>query len=216
MSAIPPTPTASYPARLAIDYPDKPLNRLTSFFRLLTVIPIVVVLGLLTNASASWGNQAANSWRAALAGGGALFLPLVLMILFRQKYPRWWYDWNLALTKFCYRVSAYVLLLRDEYPSTDEEQAVHLEFPYPDAQKLSRGLPLIKWLLAIPHFVILAILAVAGVVCWIIAWIAILFTGRYPKSLFNFIVGVQRWALSVEAYDLLLVTDFYPTFSLQP
>ena len=199
-----------YPATLKIDYPDRKLNRLTSFFRIFTVIPIAIVAGLLTNAASGDG------WRSALAAGGVLFLPLLLMILFRKKYPKWWFDWNLSLARFSYRVSAYFALLRDEYPSTDEEQAIHLDLVYPDAQtQLSRGMPIVKWFLAIPHLIVLIFLAMAAVFCVIIAWFAILFTGSYPRGLFDFVVGVMRWGLRVEAYAFLLLTDKYPPFSLQ-
>lgn len=204
----------SFPAALSVDYPDRELNRLTSFFRIFAVIPILIVLGFMTNGSITWGGQT-ETWRTTLTAGGILFFPLVLMILFRAKYPRWWFDWNLAFTRFSYRVSAYFLLLRDEYPSTDEQQAVHLDLTYPDVSKhLGRGWPLIKWFLAIPHYFVLAFLSIAVFVVWVIAWFAILFTGRYPKGMFDFVVGVLRWALRVEAYAFLLVTDVYPPFSL--
>ncbi len=154
-------------------------------------------------------------WHSPIAVAGFVILPLVLMILFRKKYPKWWFDWNLALARFGYRVTSYFALLRDEYPSTDEEQAVHVDLVYPDVQtQLGRGWPLIKWFLAIPHWIILVFLGIAAWVCIIIAWFAILFTGRYPKGLFEFVVGVLRWAFRVEAYAFLLVTDKYPPFSL--
>jgi hypothetical protein len=130
------------------------------------------------------------------------------MLLFRQKYPRWWFDWNVNLTGFSYRVAAYVGLLRDEYPATDEEQSVHLE-------DLNRWLPLVKWLLAIPHYVVLVFLGIAAVVSVVVAWFAILVTGRYPRPLFSFVVGVLRWSLRVGGYAVLLVTDRYPPFSLR-
>jgi hypothetical protein len=213
-SIVMPASSPVYPATLTIEYPDRKLNRLTSFFRIFAVIPIAIVIGLITNASLGGGEHAAGGW-TWLYCGGLLFLPLVLMVLFRQKYPKWWFDWNLAMTKFSYRVSSYILLLRDEYPSTDEEQAVHLDLVYPDAQtQLGRGWPLIKWFLAIPHYIVLGFLFIAVFVCWIIAWFAILFTGRYPKSIFGFTLGVQRWALRVSAYAFLLITDKYPPFSL--
>ena len=203
-----------YPASLEIDYPERNLDRLTSFFRLFTVIPIAIIIGLLAGGS-SGGGQNGDSWQIAAGGAGVVFLPLVLMLLFRQKYPRWWFDWNLALTRFDARVEAYLLLLRDEYPATDEEQAVHLDITYPDAPKdLNRWLPLVKWFLAIPHIIVLYFLGIAAGVSAFIAWWAILVTGRYPRWAFNFVVGVYRWALRVTAYAFLLTTDRYPPFDL--
>lgn len=201
----------TYPVSLSIDYPDRALNRLTTFFRIFAVIPIAIILSLIS--ASTWGE--ADGWSYQYAAGGLLVLPLVLMLLFRQKYPRWWFDWNVALTKFSTRVSAYIALLRDEYPSTDEDQAVHIEIPYPDAKEgLNRWLPLVKWFLAIPHYIILCFLYIAAVVCVVIAWFAILFTGRYPRGLFDFVVGVFRWSLRVAVYAFLLTTDRYPPFSL--
>ena len=198
----------AYPVSFAVDYPEAPLNRLTTFFRIFTLIPIVVVVALVSGGSGS---------ETALAAGGILSLPTLLMILFRQKYPRWWFDWNLALVKFTSRVWVFVALLRDEYPSTDEEQAVHIDISYPDVQAdLNRWLPLVKWILAIPHYLILILLGTAWLVAVIIAWFAILFTGRYPAGLFGFVVGVNRWWIRVAAYAFLLVTDRYPPFRLSP
>jgi len=199
---------SGFPATLEIDYPDRDLDRLTTVFRLFTVIPIALILSLLTRGTVHAG--AANH---VVGSGGIVFLATVLMLLFRQKYPRWWFDWNLALTRFSTRVAVYLALLRDEYPSADDEQAVHIQIPYPDAkQELNRWLPLVKWFLAIPHYVVLWFLSIAAFLCVIIAWFAILFTGRYPRSLFDFVVGVFRWWLRVAAYAFLLTTDRYPPF----
>jgi hypothetical protein len=195
----PAPPSAGFPVTFVVDYSEGSRNRLTTFFRVFTAIPIAIVLSLLG------GSQ----------GVGLLFPSTLLMILFRQKYPRWWFDWNLALTRFEARVGSYMFLLRDEYPSTDEEQAVRLQLTYPDVKKdLNRWLPLIKWFLAIPHYVVLAFVAIAAFVVTILAWFAILFTGRYPRSWFDFVVGTGRWALRVAAYAFLLTTDEYPPFSL--
>lgn len=199
----------AYPASLNIDYPERPLNKQTTFFRILVVIPIAIVLVLVSGALG--GQEDRNQY----ASGGLLALPVVLMLLFRQKYPRWWFDWNMALTKFSARVVAYLALLTDEYPSTDEEQVVHIEVTYPNAQQdLNRWLPLIKWFLAIPHYIVLSLLILVALVCVVIAWFAILFTGLYPRGLFDLVVGVFRWSLRVAAYAFLLTTDRYPPFSL--
>ncbi len=206
--------TPEYPLKLTIDYPDRNLNRLTSFFRIFAAIPIIIVVILLVGAALGDNSAKESGWHSQGAMVGIVFLPVVLMLLFRQKYPRWWFDWNLALLRFCTRVNAYVFLLRDEYPSTDEEQSVHLEFPYPDAMTLNRWLPLVKWFLAIPHYIVLVVLAIAVLISVIIAWFAILFTGKYPRSLFDFIVGFLRWGLRVDMYALVLITDRYPPFSL--
>lgn len=204
-----------YPATLSIDYPDRKLNRLTSFFRIFTSIPIWIILALLVGATFESYEAQEVGWRIQIIATGLVIFPTLLMIVFRQKYPKWWFDWNLALSRFSMRVYAYLALMRDEYPSTDEEQSVHLDLVYPDVEtKLNRWLPLIKWFLAIPHYIVLAFLGIAAVVCVIIAWFAILFTGRYPKGLFDFILGVFRWSLRVEAYAFLMITDRYPPFAL--
>ena len=204
--------SSGYPVSLSVDYPEK-LNRLTTFFRIFTVIPIFIILGLLTGGQSQGGGD--GGWSYQYATAGVVVLPLVLMLLFRQKYPKWWFDWNVALIKFSTRVEAYISLLRDEYPSTDEDQAVHIEIPYPNAKEdLNRWLPLVKWFLAIPHYIVLFFLGIAAIVSIIIAWFAILFTGRYPKGLFDFVVGVFRWCLRVAVYAFLLTTDRYPPFSL--
>jgi hypothetical protein len=207
----------TYPVTFAVDYPDRSLSRLTSAFRIISAIPIVIVLSLLTSASIRYvttTNGTNETVTTVATGGGLLVLPLVLMILFRQKYPRWWFDWNLQLLRFTNRVTAYLLLLDDHYPSTDEEQAVHLDFPYPDARQLNRWLPLVKWLLAIPHYIVLIFVGIGAVLAVIIAWFAILFTGRYPRGLFDFVVGAMRWSNRVTGYATVLVTDQYPPFSL--
>jgi hypothetical protein len=117
--------------------------------------------------------------------------------------------------RFSNRAAAYLSLMDDNYPSTDEEQSVRLELPYPDVREgLNRWLPLVKWFLAIPHFIVLVFLTLAAFVCVVIAWFAILFTGRYPRGLFDFVEGVLRWWNRVIGYALVLVTDEYPPFSL--
>src|ERR671922_2628827 len=199
------TTTPTYPVQFAVDYPDRELDRLTTFLRLIVAIPILVVVAAVSGITLRYGQASGTT---GLLGGGLLFLPTLLMILFRQKYPRWWFEWNRELLRFSNRVTAYLALLDDRYPSTDEQQSVHLDYPYPDVREaLNRWLPLVKWLLAIPHYIVLAFLWLGAVIAGIIAWFAILFTRRYPRGLFDFIVGVMRWHNRVVGYALVLVTD---------
>jgi hypothetical protein len=204
-----------HPVRFSVDYPDRDLNRLSSAFRIFTVIPIAIVLGVIGGYSGSW-DGGGDPQAVAIGGTGLLFLPPLLMILFREKYPRWWFDWNLELLRFTNRVGTYVALMSDHYPSTDERQWVHLDFPYPDVRRdLNRWLPLVKWLLAIPHYIVLFFLYIAVIVVVIGAWFAILFSGRYPRGIFEFVEGVIRWHNRVVAYAFILVTDKYPPFTLR-
>jgi len=203
----------TYPLTYSVDYPDRELNRLTTFFRIFTIIPIAIVLGAVAHASyGGWNDQGTTF----VAAGGLLVAGPLLMILFRKKYPRWWFDWNRELLRFSNRVAIYLALLNDQYPSTDEQQSLHLEIAYPNVEtELGRGMPLVKWLLAIPHFFVLFFLSIGAFFAVIFAWFAILFTGRYPRSIFDFVVGVARWHNRVTAYWLILVTDKYPPFSLE-
>jgi hypothetical protein len=202
-----------YPVVFSVEYPDRSLDRLSSFFRIFTVIPILIVLG--TVVGSSWGGYGDWMTTYAIGGAGFLFLAPLLMILFRKKYPRWWFDWNQELLRFSNRVAIYLSLMDDTYPSTDEHQSVRLDYPYPDVERdLSRGLPLVKWLLAIPHYIVLFFLHIGAFFAVVFAWFAILFTGRYPRGPFDFVEGVYRWDNRVYAYAFLLVTDEYPPFQL--
>lgn len=215
------TESGQYPARLDVDYPEQ-LDRFTTFLRLIWAIPIFIIYSLLSATATSTATVVTETGeiveRVSRSGGGiasGLFVATMLMIVFREKYPRWWFDFAREFARFGARVGAYAGLLTDKYPSTTDEQSVHLEIDYPDVeQDLDRFLPLVKWLLAIPHYIVLAVLAVVAVVVVIIAWFAILFTGRYPRALFDYVVGVGRWGLRVAAYATLLVTDRYPPFRL--
>jgi hypothetical protein len=207
---------AAYPVQFSVAYPDRDLNRLTTAFRLIVAIPIVIVAAAIGGSGESYG-RSSDAWMAGAGTGALLFLPPLLMILFRQKYPRWWFDWNRELLRFTNRIAVYLALMDDRYPSTDEQQAVALDFGYPNAEnELNRWLPLVKWLLAIPHYILLIFLWLATLVTVIIAWFAILFTGRYPRGLFDFVLGVIRWTNRVVAYAFILVTDRYPPFALSP
>jgi hypothetical protein len=206
----------AYRVQLSVDYPDRDLNRLTTGLRIFTVIPIAIVLGTIGGYSGQWDAGAETS-TVAVGGTGLLVLPPLLMILFRQKYPRWWFDWNRELLRFINRVGVYFALMDDRYPSTDEQQAVHLDFDFPDAREdLNRWLPIVKWLLAIPHYVVLAFLYLGVLVVVIAAWFAIVLTGRYPHGIFDYVEGVIRWHNRVVGYAFILVTDQYPPFRLRP
>jgi hypothetical protein len=198
-----------HPVEFSVEYPDRDLNRLTTGFRILWAIPILIVAATLS------GGPGLHAGTIAVGMGGVLFLPTLLMIVFRQKYPRWWYDWNLEFIRFSNRVGVYLALMDDRYPSTDERQSVTLDFPYPDAARdLNRWLPLVKWFLAIPHYIVLILLWIASVFVVIFAWFTILFTGRYPRGSFDFVEGVIRWENRVVGYAFTLVTDKYPPFRL--
>lgn len=204
--------TDDYPVRFSVDYPDRPLDRISTLFRIFTVIPIAIVLGTIGGVSTQLGWDAESSTTIVFGGTGLLFLPTLLMLLFRGKYPRWWFDFNRELLRFMNRVGIYVALMDDRYPSTDEQQAVHLEFEYPTG--LSPWLPLVKWFLAIPHYIVLWFLWIGVFFAVVFAWFAILFTGRYPRGLFDYVEGVGRWHNRVVAYAYILVTDAYPPFRL--
>ena len=206
-----------YPVQLSIDYGDGTRNRLTTLFRLIMIIPIAIVAGLLGSTGITFLYTMANSDTLSSIYIPSIVLGILLLILFRKKYPRWVFNFLLEVTRLTARVSAYIALLVDEYPSTDEEQSVHLDITYPDAEAdLNRFLPLIKWLLAIPHYIVLAILYIIVILVTIIAWFAIIITGKYPQGMFNFVVGVERWGYRVIAYAFLLTTDRYPPFRLSP
>ena len=212
----------AYPARLNIDYQEK-LSRVTTIFRVILVIPILIILGILTSGSESViqtvnaaGEVVGDTASTGAGIVGSLFLVTLLLILFRKRYPKWWFDFALALNRFSLRISAYLALITDRYPSTEDEQNIHLDLDYPNAQTdLKRGMPLVKWFLAIPHYVILFFLWIAVLFVVVISWFAIIFTGRYPRGLFDFVVGVMRWTWRVQAYALLLATDKYPPFELR-
>ncbi|HLB63010.1 MAG TPA: DUF4389 domain-containing protein [Actinomycetota bacterium] len=202
-----------YPLRLAVEYPERSLDRVTTFFRLLTAIPILILLASVAGGTWQWTSEKGTA--VAAGAGGLLFFGPLLMIVFRQKYPRWWFDWNVELLRFSTRVAVYVMLMDDRYPATDEQQSVRLDIDYPDVPRdLNQWMPLVKWFLAIPHLVVLAVLWVAAVLVVIWAWFAILFTGRYPRGAFDFVEGVIRWNGRVLAYGFLLVTDDYPPFRI--
>ncbi len=205
-------PTTTYPVHFSVDYPDRALNRVTTAFRIIVIIPIAIVLGAVSGGG-GW-HSSTGGWAGAGAGGLLVLAPL-LMIVFRQKYPRWWFDWNLELQRFANRVGIFLALMDDQYPATDDRQSVHLDYTYPDAQRdLNRWLPLVKWFLAIPHYIVLLFLDIAVIVVVIVAWFAILFTGRYPRGIFDFVEGVIRWHNRVIAYAFVLITDHSPPFSL--
>jgi Domain of unknown function (DUF4389) len=205
-----------YPVTFDVEYPDRPLNRLATFFRIFAAIPILILSATITGVSMHYEDAGDTATTVVVGGIGLLFIPPLLMILFREKYPRWWFDWNLNFQRFSNRIGVYLALMDDRYPSTDDEQSVRLEYPYPDPRHdLGRGMPLVKWFLAIPHYVVLFFLTVGAIFAVVFAWFAILFTGRYPRGLFDYVEGVLRWHNRVVGYAFALVTDRYPPFRLR-
>jgi hypothetical protein len=216
-TAAAPPPPDDYPVSFSVEYPDRQLDRFSTFFRILMLIPIAIVFAAITGFSTSYEGVDDTATTVVVGGVGILFFPTLLLILFREKYPRWWFDWNLNLQRFANRIGVYAALMDDRYPSTDDQQAVRLEYPYPEvSRELSRGMPLVKWFLAIPHYIVLAFLFLGGFFAVIAAWFAILFTGRYPRGLFDYVEGVMRWHNRVIGYAFTLVTDQYPPFRLRP
>ena len=220
MSASPPPPAVPnppqpHPVTFAVEYPDRQLDRVSSAFRIFAVIPIAIVLAAVGGGGSGgeWGDRGSN---VAFGAGGVLMLAPLLMIVFRRRYPGWWFDWNLQLLRFGNRVGVYMALMDDRYPSTTDEQGVRLELPRPadPETNLNQWLPLVKWFLAIPHYVVLILLTIGAFFAVIGAWFAILFTGRYPRGLFGYVEGVIRWHMRVIGYAFVLVTDEYPPFRL--
>jgi hypothetical protein len=205
--------THAHPLRFDVTYPDRPLNRLTSALRLFTALPMIVLLTAVGGVTVV--STGADATTVVASGCALLVLPPLLTLVFAGTYPRWWYEFNMELLRFQNRVGVYLALMDDRYPSTEARQSVRLDAPYPEPGSLSRSLPLVKWLLAVPHYLVLAVLLVGAVVAMIIAWFAVVFTGRYPRGIFDYLVGVGRWSNRVIAYAFILVTDEYPPFRLR-
>lgn len=193
MSAAP--PASAYPARFDVEYTEQ-RSRVSVLFRLFLLIPMVLVNSLVT------------------AGQQSLSLAIVLMLLFRRRYPEPWFRWALYLNQFSNRVGAYALLLVDEYPSTTDQQRVLVEADLDETQ-LRRWMPLVKWFLAIPHYIVLVFLGFVMAIVVFLVWFIVVITGRFPRGMFNYVVGVLRWGWRVNAYAMLLITDRYPPFSLR-
>ena len=184
-------------------------NRVTALFRIILVVPMAIFLAAFTPSVADLESGDLNSLYA-----GFFALPVGLAIIFRQVYPSFLLAFNEALLSLQIRVNAYVFLLTDEYPSIEENDVVSVTFPEVDAKALNRWLPLIKWLLAIPLYVVGIAYIIYGAFLTLFAWFSILFTGNFPEFCAEGIVGVIAYWNRVTGYALLLVTDEYPTFSL--
>jgi hypothetical protein len=185
-----------YPVRYDVEYPEE-LSRWLIFVKWLLAIPHFMIV-----------------WALSIAAGVMGFIAF-FAILLTKRYPRDLFDFVVNFNRWSLNVDAYTMLLRDEYPPFSWEPgryAVTYEVDYPE--QLNRWLPLIKWLLAIPHIIVLLFLFIGAFVAWVIAWFAILFTKQFPHGLFDFVVGVTRWQYRVDAYTGLL-RDEYPPFSLR-
>ena len=197
------TTEPSYPVRFEVEYPER-LSRLSTAFRIFFFIPVAIFLVLLG------GDEA----RGAGAAGGGVVLAIWAAVLVRQYVPHWMFDFQVALMRFEVRAGGYLALLTDQFPAFEGEYPINFDVRYPD--RLSRWKVAIwKIITSIPHFIILSFLFLAALVVVVIAWFAILFTGRYPRGLHGFVAGVFRWSLRVQAY-IFSLTDEYPPFSLKP
>ena len=182
-------------------------NRLTAFFRIILVVPALVFL-------ASFSPTSAFSEDNLGIYAGLLALPAALAIVVRQVYPSYVLAFNEALLSLQTRVDAYILLLTDEYPSIEENDVVSVTFPEVDAKQLNRWLPLVKWFLALPLYLVGIVYVIYAAFLTLIAWFSVLFTGNYPEFCAEGVVGTIAYWNRVAGYALLLVTDEYPTFSL--
>jgi len=184
-------------------------NRTSALFRLILVVPIAIFVAAFTPSVAGLDSGDMNSLNA-----GFFALPVALAIVFRQVYPSYLLSFNEALLSLQTRVNAYVCLLTDEYPSIEDNDVVSVTFPEVDAKALNRWLPLVKWFLAIPLYVVGIVYIFYGLFLTGCAWISILFSGNFPEFCAEGIVGVIAYWNRVVGYALVLVTDEYPTFSL--
>ena len=210
-----------YPVQFSIEYPEAS-NRLTVLLRAILAIPVFVIMQLVSGDLSMFDPsyydlESDTSWDPILSTAAVLWIAPLLMIVVRYKYPLWVFNTYLELSRFTARVEAYLLLLRDEYPSLDEEQAVSLQIEYPDVRgQLNRFLPIVKWLLAFPHYIVLVGFFFAVIAVTVVAWFTILIKGRYPRGMFSFVEGTLRWGHRVFCYAFMLTTDRYPPFSFRP
>ena len=203
-------PVADYPVRFEVDYPER-LGRVSTVFRIILYIPIAIFLALVGGQAFSYGDVG-DATSTGLAGGGGIVLAIWATVIVRQYVPRWLFDFQVALMRFQARAYGYLALLTDRFPAFEGEYPISFDVRYPD--KLNRWKVAIwKIITSIPHIIILIFLYVAAFVVVVIAWFAILFTGRYPQGLHTFVAGVFRWSLRVQAY-IFSLTDEYPPFSL--
>jgi len=183
-------------------------NRLTAFFRLVIVMPVAIYVSAFAIDSIS-----TDTWGYSL--GGLIFLPTLLALVFRGIYPSYALAFNHALISLETRVNAYALLLTDDYPSIEENDIVKITLPeVGEGSQLNRYLPLIKWFLAIPLYVMAIIYLVYGLFLTLFAWLSILFSGKYPVWCADAMVGILAFYNRVYGYAFILITDEYPSFSL--
>ena len=183
-------------------------NRLTAFFRLIIVLPVAIY-----SSAFAIDSMSTDTWGYSL--GGLIVLPTFLALVFRGIYPSYALAFNHALISLETRVNAYALLLTDDYPSIEENDIVKITLPeVGNGSQLSRVMPLVKWFLAIPLYVMGIIYLVYGIFLTLFAWFSILFTGKYPVWSADAMVGILAFYNRVYGYAFILVTDEYPSFSL--
>ena len=179
-------------------------DRITVFFRAILIIPIVILANYFN------GYNSSHSYI-----GGFLFIPVVLTLLFRGAYPSYVLAFNKALVALSVRIAAYFLVLTDDYPSIEANEKVGVEFPdIQGGRILSRGLPLVKWLLAIPLYIVGAVYMVYAMILTLLAWFTIVLTGEYPEWCASGVIGTISYWNRIYGYAYGLVTDEYPSFTL--
>jgi len=188
----------------------KDRNRTTVFWRGILAFPVIIFVATFTQATFAEN----DSW--GFGTTGVIVIPALLAIVVRGKYPSYVLTFNHALVELSTRLAAYVLILNDKYPSIEANSKVAVLFPDVEGgKKLNRWLPLVKWFLAIPHYIVGAVYLVISLVVTFIAWIQTSITGKYPEWAGEIVLGTISYWNRVQGYMLLLVTDKYPTFRLK-
>jgi hypothetical protein len=211
--AIPTSPPPiPYPVRLDVDYSETQ-SRWKALFRIFLAIPVLLFLALLSGGGGGAGEATRRGGEIAAGGTSGVIVAIWVTIIVRQRIPRWLFDFQAWVNRWGLRAIGYTALLTDEYPAFEADYPIRYEIDYPD--RLSRWKVLVwKAITSVPHLIVLALLSLTLIVVVFIAWVAILITGKYPRGLHTYVVGVLRWSARVQGY-LYSLTDEFPPFSMR-